>query len=951
MTSRIRTTEELRDALKQKLNELKDAFKADAVTLHLYDPQRERLYFPVSINLFQEQRFLQGAPSMERGTGKIVRTRLPIIADDAEHHPDLTGPFTHVEKVKAAAGFPLLDPDSGEVMGVLFVDHRRPHQFEKDEIERIQSQISELAEFIGWCLQGDQGQMLRGALQMETDLRLEEARLQDIINRLWNVLGDVDIALWTRERGKRDLRIQMHRGLDRNFADRVSVNLDTDSSNIIAVAFVGGEEVLIESPQTDPRAIFNIDTSVAWERVLAVPVFSEYHRLGVLTIFRRERLGFTRRERDTVSAFANLIAVTVESENRIIALNALHDVGVRLTLVTDLSDILHEVVRSACQVIGADVATIHLYDPARQAFRDLEHSAVFPAQARPDVEKPLAKGGLSARIVEQGRIYCEDVDAQPDRTALSTFVEKQGIKAYVGTRLISIDEPLGVLYVSFREKRRFSPEDLALIQILANYASTAIYRTELLNQRAAVTEIGSEIASKLDRDELLQTILERSVHLLKCRDGSIALFDKSTGELVFQHAVGEQQWERLGPGEGLTGAAVQSRRPVRVGDVTKDPRYVEHVLETRSELDVPLLVGDELIGVLNVESPRYNAFSEEDERLAMTLASQAAVALYNAELFQRTQEQLEQRKALHEIARDITSVLKVDELLNKILERSLELLRCPVGSITLLNRATGELEFHYAIGKQVGMRLPVDKGLMTMAAQTRKPVRVGDVTEKPWRTRYVEHVAETRSELDVPLLVGDELIGVLNAESPRYNAFSEDDERLAMTLASQAAVALYNAMLFEQRNALVEFGQAVTSEIRLREDEVLDLIYEQASQLMDTDNMYIALYDEAIDTVRFGLAFVNGRRVDVETEEGWQPRRAGKGRTEEIIRTKKPLFHATKAEAEEWYSQPEHQEYIGEPFASWLGVPMMVGERVLGVIAVYHPKRDHVYSGDDLSIL
>ena len=151
--------------------------------------------------------------------------------------------------------------------------------------------------------------------------------------------------------------------------------------------------------------------------------------------------------------------------------------------------------------------------------------------------------------------------------------------------------------------------------------------------------------------------------------------------------------------------------------------------------------------------------------------------------------------------------------------------------------------------------------------------------------------------------------------------------------------------------ALVEFGQTIASGIRLREDEVLELVYRQASRLMDTNNMYIALYDESTDIVRFELAFVDGRRVDVEKDKEWQPRKAGRGRTEEIIRTKKPIFHATKAEAEAWYAQPEHKDYVGQILASWLGVPMRVGEKVLGVIAVYHPTRDYVYSGDDLEVL
>jgi K+-sensing histidine kinase KdpD len=205
--------------------------------------------------------------------------------------------------------------------------------------------------------------------------------------------------------------------------------------------------------------------------------------------------------------------------------------------------------------------------------------------------------------------------------------------------------------------------------------------------------------------------------------------------------------------------------------------------------------------------------------------------------------------------------------------------------------------------------------------------------------------------------VGEKVLGVIATYHPTQDyVYSSDDLEILQAMANQAAIALDNSHLFYDVNrrleALVYFGQAVTSGIRLREDEVLNLIYEQASRLMDANNMYIALYDELTDTVRFGLGFVDGKPIDVKTEKGWEPRKAGKGRTEEIIRTKKPIFTATKAESEAWYAQPEHKEYIGGGiWASWLGVPMMVGEKVLGVIATYHPTQDYVYSSDDLEIL
>ena len=171
-------------------------------------------------------------------------------------------------------------------------------------------------------------------------------------------------------------------------------------------------------------------------------------------------------------------------------------------------------------------------------------------------------------------------------------------------------------------------------------------------------------------------------------------------------------------------------------------------LIAREEIDafmgIALEVADRVLGILYIDFRSPHKFKDEEKDIIRLFARQIAIAVYNARLFEQATSRLEQRKVLQEIARDITSVLEADTLLDKILEHSLELLRCPVGSIALQNKATGELIYRYAKGKRVGSSLSVDKGLMTMAAKEQRPVRVGDVTKEPWPSRYVRHVPETR---------------------------------------------------------------------------------------------------------------------------------------------------------------------------------------------------------------
>jgi GAF domain-containing protein len=512
-----------------------------------------------------------------------------------------------------------------------------------------------------------------------------------------------------------------------------------------------------------------------------------------------------------------------------------------------------------------------------------------------------------------------------------------------------------VLYISFKEKRRFPPEDLALVQMLANYASTAIYRAELLNQRAAVTEIARDITSVLDRDKLLQQTLERSLEILSCEFGSISVFDPESQLLRFRYAVGKPSNMHVEMGEGLIGTAAETRVTVRVADVSKDKRYVEHIGETRSELDVPMLVGNRLVGVLNAESSRLNAFSEEDEQLAVALAAQAAVAFHTAELYEEAQARLQERVDDIQALQGIYALIgtaPTEDMLQEIAEEAARLTPAKYTGLWLLDERAGDLQFgamneraEAAAQRPPGLSLD-ESSISGHVALTGETYRCDDVRGDPYYQRWYE---DTRSELATPLIHGDEVIGILNLESTEVGAFTEDHERLVEALAGAAVVAAHLYEQFERRveelAALNEVGQTLTSGIRLDENQILELIHEQAKKLTGAQDMYIALYDEGTNVIRFGLATEHGERVDYEAREADMDER---GKTEEVIFTRQPILHRTLEESKAWYGQPGHQEFIGRIQSSYLGVPLVAGEKVLGMIALYDWDREYAYDGRDL---
>jgi GAF domain-containing protein len=239
--------------------------------------------------------------------------------------------------------------------------------------------------------------------------------------------------------------------------------------------------------------------------------------------------------------------------------------------------------------------------------------------------------------------------------------------------------------------------------------------------------------------------------------------------------------------------------------------------------------------------------------------------------------------------------------------------------------------------------------LLDSMIQAKKPRLAEQDTERELRDGGLEYWPPgnlPQSWLAVPMVVKGRAIGAIVVENRRKpRAFGENILRVLSSVAQQTAQAIENARLVERLNALYKMGPELNSRIRLGELAILQLIYEQASELMDTSNLYVALYEAEADSVRFPLMYVDGQPTQVEARSG------GKGRTEWIIHNRKPIFIETRNESVKWYQDHEGTEYIGEPFASWVGVPMTAGDRVLGVIATYHKIQDYVYTKHDQEVL
>ncbi len=320
---------------------------------------------------------------------------------------------------------------------------------------------------------------------------------------------------------------------------------------------------------------------------------------------------------------------------------------------------------------------------------------------------------------------------------------------------------------------------------------------------STLVEINHEITSILDLDELLQKIAELTNRIVPFDVFAIFLVDYENQELYLRFAIGHPpdvvKNLRIKIGNGVTGTAAMERRIVVVDDVRTYPRYIEAVKNIRSELAVPLISQNRVVGVLDIQSPEPCYFREDQSRLLSLLASQIAIAIENARVYESERRNRELLALLYDISLDMGSTLQVDELVHKIAAAVKQKIDYHTFSIFLIDEKQGLLRPTFVIrsNKRENQKLvlPVGTGLIGTAAKLNTPLRIGDVTQDP---RYLNVHTETRSELVVPLTSKGRVVGVVDLESTQVNYFTEYHERFLMTLASRIASALVNAELYER---------------------------------------------------------------------------------------------------------------------------------------------------------
>ena len=325
----------------------------------------------------------------------------------------------------------------------------------------------------------------------------------------------------------------------------------------------------------------------------------------------------------------------------------------------------------------------------------------------------------------------------------------------------------------------------------------------------------------------LQTLLSRTSELVRAlipyRIFAIFLLNERTHELRMRFQIGhtpQVERTRIPLGKGVAGQVALTRQAILLNDVSKADYYVSANPEVRSELAVPLIAKNRLIGVMDIESEQLDFFREEHLNVLTMTASRIAQSIENARLYARVSRQAQTLEVLNEIAVELASILDLNPLLEKVGQLLRRLIDYQMFTIMLLDEKGETLITRYAwrfgYAHAPTRRIPISSGLVGAAVREWRTVNVPDASKDP---RYIPMNPETRSELVVPLFYKGSVIGVLDLEHTKPAFFNEEHERMLSTLASQIAIAIENARLYQavkRQERQLEKDIAMAREVQLR---------------------------------------------------------------------------------------------------------------------------------------
>ncbi len=795
---------------------------------------------------------------LERGSASLVgwvsRNNQPRIASDVSTDP-LYLRHEALPETRSEASVPISLGNA--VLGVLDVQSAHPAAFGKDTLILLQTLANQIAAAIQTTELVERSQV--NVQEIERLYRASQRIIsadseEEIINAAGAVLKEAPypVIFFRTENGL--LKIAASADRPRGLASIHGLRSEFQANlEEISAYLARGSVVESEISETIPTPFRSILRALEMKSAALLPVRKHETLAGVIMFGTRDH-SLSKGSIQPYANFADLMSAALERveaarrmEKRLREVESLASINELIASAPELDAFFRALLEKIQQIIGNYSLTVALYDPKSNTISVPFH---YENNEISSIESfPLGEGLTSILIrTRQPLMLVENTEQQA--VALGAKVVGRPARSWMGAPMLVQNNPIGALILQDLENEHaFDEDDLKFFTAVARQVAGMIHNAHLLDEskrKALQLETAAEIARDISGSLNLDELLIKAVNLIRERfdfyHAAVFLCDLAGEFAVIREATGtagaqmKRAGHKIGIGsKSIVGFVSGRGEALVVNDTARDATYYANPLlpDTRAEAAFPLKVGERILGVLDVQSTQPFVFHEENLRSLQILADQLAVAVANTELFAEIQEHLSQHRLLHHITTTAASGSTIEEAL----ESAVNGLQVTLGgdrvAILLADSEKKTLEAKAAVGypsEVLGIKIEFGRGITGWVAAHRRPLRIRDVREDP---RYIEVSPSTRSELAVPLIYRNELLGVLNVESEQVDAYSANDEEMLGTLGGSLAAIIANARLLEQIRLQAERERLVyeaTSRIR-RSTDISSILMSTASEI------------------------------------------------------------------------------------------------------------------------
>ncbi len=717
------------------------------------------------------------------------------------------------------------------------------------------------------------------------------------------------------------------------------------------------------------------DGANATESWLGVPIRAGQAVIGIIALGDPRPNAYSEADERLVSTVAASMGVTLENarlfaetkrllaetDQRAAELAVVNTVQEGLVAEIDMQAMYELVGEKVREIFDADSIELGIVDETAGTIA-FPYAVLYSERIS---EAPLALGeGISSTVIKSGRPLRIGTLDKALQLGVRAHADERN-ESWLGVPIPAGNRVLGLILLESQKVEAYSEADERLLGTLASSLGVALENARLFDETrqrnaelSVINEIGQALAAQLDFDAITEVVGERVLKIFDARSIAIGLFDTETNVMTFSYEIEEGNLLHTEPiligSEGLTATVISTRQPLLVG--TRDEMLARGGiylggLHNESWLGVPILAGDQVIGVIILESLHPHAYDDADARLLGTLASSMGVALENARLFAETRRLLaetDQRAAelavITSVQEGLASELDMQAMYDLVGDKIRDIFDAQVVDIALLDPSDRKLHFPYSIER--GVRYPDEPleltGFRRHVMETRKPLLIDHDIDRfaaEYGNAVIGSGESARSAVFVPLVIGDDTRGVMSVQAfDRDYAYGEADVRLLATLAASLSVSLENARLFDAtRQLLTETDErakelAIINAVQeglaaeLDMQAMYDLVGEKIREIFDAQSIYIGVPDERAGTLAFPYDVYLGERIHEA------PMRLGEGLASRVLESGRPLRVGSIDEGRELgYTTPSPEMPAS---ASFVGVPIPASDRILGMIAL-----------------